>query len=254
MVCCTFTDASHETRLDKSSQGGQLHVFADCCILDGKEAKITIVDWKSWKLQRVVRSSLAAEAQAFAEAQDQQEFINIFVLECLEPTGLKLSNLDEILSCLPASPIFTDCKSLYDALAINMSSGLSLSEKRTALEVIAMQQKMQSNNSYVKWVNSERQLADGLTKVSASQQLAELQVRGTMKVVFDPEYTAAKKLKAQRKQSVITARAKASTEAVPAVSHRTMWLEEDSTTAVDEMVAENEVESDSEWRVINQTT
>ena len=45
----------------------------------------------------------------------------------------------------------------------------------------------------LKWVSSERQFADGLTKESARQLLADRLRYGRIKFVWDPNYTAAKK-------------------------------------------------------------
>ena len=75
---------------------------------------------------------------------------------------------DEVLRLLPKSCAITDCKSLYDALEKNESLGLGLSEKRTAIEVTATRQQMQATGIETRWVNSDRQLADVLTKPTAS--------------------------------------------------------------------------------------
>ena len=119
-------------------------MFADKDILDNKSALCTIADWRSWKLERVARSSLAAEAQTFNEAHDMQEWINLFFWECLEPEGLDFRHhRQEILANLPPSPMVTDCKSLYDVLTRNESAGLGASEKRTAIELLAARQRME---------------------------------------------------------------------------------------------------------------
>ena len=52
-----FGDCGWGVRRDGSSQGGSLIIAADKRILDGFEATTTIVDWKSYKCKRVVRSS-----------------------------------------------------------------------------------------------------------------------------------------------------------------------------------------------------
>ena len=42
----TFTDAAWAVRPDGSSQGGYLLFFADQDLFYGKEAKVSIMDWK----------------------------------------------------------------------------------------------------------------------------------------------------------------------------------------------------------------
>ena len=60
-----FGDCGWVVRRDGSSQGGSQIIAADKRILDGFEATTTMVDWKSYKCKRVVRSSLAGETQAY---------------------------------------------------------------------------------------------------------------------------------------------------------------------------------------------
>ena len=67
-------------RRDGSSQGGSLIIAADERILDGFEATTTMVDWKSYRCKRVVRSSLAGETQANVETLDILEFTWSFTI------------------------------------------------------------------------------------------------------------------------------------------------------------------------------
>ena len=69
-----FGNCGWGVRRDGSSQGGSLIIAADRRILDGFEATTTMVDWKSYKCKRVVRSSLAGETQAYVETLDMLEF------------------------------------------------------------------------------------------------------------------------------------------------------------------------------------
>eukprot|EP00959_Pyramimonas_sp_CCMP1952_P405473 8498153-Pyramimonas_sp.AAC.2 len=61
-----MTDAAWAVRRDGSSQGGYLILAAHRSVLSGETVKDAVVDWRSWKLPRVSRSSLASEAQAAA--------------------------------------------------------------------------------------------------------------------------------------------------------------------------------------------
>ena len=108
----TFTDAAWAVRPDGSSQGGYLLFFADKDLIDGKEAKLSIMDWKSWKLKRKVRSSLAAESQALADAVDNLNYMRLFFAECILHDSIDLRQADHVLSMLPRAHVITDCKSL----------------------------------------------------------------------------------------------------------------------------------------------
>ena len=48
-----------------------------------------------------------------------------------------------------------DCKSLFDALTRIESSGLQLKEKRTALEVVSIKERIKKPRISVKWVNGD---------------------------------------------------------------------------------------------------
>ena len=72
--------AAGVVRRDGSSQGGSLIIAANKPILDGFEATTTMVDWKSYRCKRVVRSSLASETQAYVETLDLLETIKVFFL------------------------------------------------------------------------------------------------------------------------------------------------------------------------------
>ena len=75
-----FGDCGWGVRRDGSSQGGSLIIAAGKRILDGFEATTTLVDWKSYKCKRVVRSSPAGETQAYVETLDMLEFTKCFTL------------------------------------------------------------------------------------------------------------------------------------------------------------------------------
>ena len=137
---------------------------SDTSLSDGHSSPMSLMDWKSWALKRVCRSSLSAESQASADTVDSLNFVRLFAADFLHPTGVDLRQTDQVLSLLPGSIMVTDCKSLYDALARSESQGLGLSEKRTAIEVTATRQQMEATGISCKWVNSDRQLADSLTK------------------------------------------------------------------------------------------
>ena len=80
-----FGDCGWGVRRDGSSQGGSLIVAADRRTLDGFDATTTMVDGKSYKCKRVVRSSLAGETQAYVETLDMLEFTKVFNSLFLDP-------------------------------------------------------------------------------------------------------------------------------------------------------------------------
>ena len=148
------------------------------------------------------RSSLAAETQAFTDAVDQLNWLRLFMAETLYAVdgGLDFRKTTEILETQPEAHIITDCKSLYDSVERQESAGLGLQEKRTAIEVTAIRQVMRESHLSTKWVNSDRQLADVLTKPGVDPMAILLvAIRGRWKIVFDPAFTSARKFKAAKR-------------------------------------------------------
>ena len=148
-----------------------------------------ILDWCSRKLTRVSRSSLAAEAQAAANAVDALGWAKVMMAMIVRP-DLKPDS-DEAQRLFGRSPLITDCKALYDA-ARSMSAGRGLQEKRTAIEVLMINEKMHEINADWAWTDTHQQMADGLTKVSVRQQFADKLKRGMHALKYDPSFTAGK--------------------------------------------------------------
>ena len=67
------------------------------------------------------------------------------------------------------------------------------SDRRTAIEQIGLKQALMSVGASVRWVSSERQMADGLTKINARQLFADRLIKQEYKLIYDESYTAAKK-------------------------------------------------------------
>ena len=96
-----FSDAAWGVRPDGSSQGGYLVYATSHSLHQGQEAPVGVIEWKSWKLTRKCRSSLAAESQAMADSVDMLNFVRLFFADCLHPLGIDLRRPDEVLRLLP---------------------------------------------------------------------------------------------------------------------------------------------------------
>ena len=134
-----------------------------------------------------------------ADAIDTLNFVRLFIADCSHAKGIHLRQPDRILQLLPEACANIDCKSLYDALEKNESVGLGLSEKRTSIEVAATRQQMHATCIKTRWVNSDRQLADVLTKPTAlAASMLRLQQIGRWKFVWDADFTLAKNLRTEK--------------------------------------------------------
>ena len=86
----------------------------------------------------------------------------------------------------------TDAKALFDSHHREGLGG-SVVDKRVGLEIKVVKDRLQILQGVLKWMSSERQLADGLTKEAARNLLAERLRHARLKLTWDPLYVAAKK-------------------------------------------------------------
>ena len=193
-----FSDASFACRSDLSSQGGYLVAMVDKTVAKGEQGHYNVLGWRSWKLARVSLSTLAAESQAASEAADSLLFTTTFWNLIWRP-WLPLANLNT--PKMKEEPhLIVDAKALYDLLSKPEVQANSGSDKRTTIEVLVTQDKLACSGSTTRWVSSEQQYADGLTKQSAAQLLADRLRRHMVKLKSDTTFQAAKKKSPQERK------------------------------------------------------
>ena len=195
-VCfVAWSDAAVGNRPDFGSTGGYLVCATTPATLKGETAPVTPVSWRSGRLQRVARSSLAAETQAASEAEEELMMVRLQWREMLGyEVDLKRPGKD-ILK-VPAA-LVTDAKSLYDVLIkedLNTTAA-GLKEKYSALELLSLSERLREGKTSVRWVNSDAQVADALTKPTQGGSLQQLLSTGRWTLVYDPTFTSAKRLR-----------------------------------------------------------
>ena len=80
---------------------------------------------------------------------------------------------------------------------------MSAVDKRSGLEIRVVKEQLQSLGGQLRWVSSERQFSDGLTKMSTRQSLADRLRHAKVKFPYDPACTAAKKKPLSERQAEI---------------------------------------------------
>ena len=124
-----FSDASLGNLPDGGSQGGNF------IVLMGENGKFSPLCWQSKRIRRVVRSLLAGETLAMADAIDSAIFIATLYAELTtgQPKSLSIP-----ITCI------VDNRSLYDAI----KSTKSVAEKRLRLEITNIKELV--NNGQIK--------------------------------------------------------------------------------------------------------
>ena len=198
MTFVAYSDASFACRTDLSSQGGFMVMMVNKDIQEGAEGHYNLMDWRSWKLARVARSTLSAESQAASEAADALLFATTFWTLIFKP-WMPLDSL-ETPKLKHRPSLVVDAKALYDLLIKPEVQASSGTDKRTTIEVLVTQDKLTCSNALTKWVSSEQQYADGLTKASAAQLLADRLRTHLVRLRSDTTFQASKKKTPQERK------------------------------------------------------
>lgn len=97
--------------------------------------------------------------------------------------------------------VVTDCKALYDC--VKRETIQQATDKRVAIEALVIKDLLKDMSCQFRWISSERQLADGLTKVGARQSFVERYKGGHVQLVADESYTASKKKTKEERQRTL---------------------------------------------------
>ena len=197
----TFTDASWATRKDLSSQGGQITLLVQENMLKGSRSPLLRSSWGSRRLRRVARSSTSAEAQMTGNALDTHEFCKLALYDMESNAKLDLRKTDEYLRTTK-SGLICDARNIFDGIVKVETSGLQMEEKRTAIELLAVKERLKQANIELKWVDGEQELADGLTKPWKHEPLIKALDRSEWRIIYDPAFQSARRKRALGIQNV----------------------------------------------------
>ena len=198
-VFISFADASWANRKDFGSQCGYLCVGTERALLDGSAAPCCPISWQSRRCPRVARSSGSAETQAAIQAQEETEFIRLLWLETVQE-GCDDTIINQEISNVGGC-LINDAKGVFDAIHRSESAALSMQDKRSAVEGLALREAIGRSRTLLRWCHSEANVADALTMTdNRAHELSRkfLQSR-VWRIVWDPEFTSSKKLKQQKK-------------------------------------------------------
>jgi len=140
-----YTDATHASLKCGASQGAYI-------ILLHGNGKVIPITWQSKKVSRVTKSPLASETLALGEGADASYLLASLLKEIL------------VLEEIPKIKCVTDSKSLYDTLrTTNVTKDL-----RLRVDIARLREKIEKEEIDVSWVEGKYQLADSMTKGTAS--------------------------------------------------------------------------------------
>lgn len=154
MILVAYGDSAFGNAPGGKSQGGFIVTATHSSALDGS-GEASLLNWKSYRHQRVLRSTLAAEAAGLDHCEDDANFVGCVLGELTVP-GYRAAHSGK--TPIPVFPV-TDARSLFDAVH-RLSS--SFQEKRVEIDIAALRDSCRN----LRWLPTEEMVADGLTKRS----------------------------------------------------------------------------------------
>jgi transposase InsO family protein len=146
----SFCDASFANLPNAGSQGSFVVILVDS---NGLYCPIA---WQSRKIRRVVKSTLAAECLAAVEAAE----MTVYIASVLKDISQCTRHINTI--------VYSDNKNLVNSV----HSSNNLEEKRLLIDISILRDMLaQHELTEFKWVPTEHQLANALTKQGASDKL-----------------------------------------------------------------------------------
>ena len=202
VVFISMGDQAHNNRPKGDSTGGMVTMAAGPESLQGVVCPMALLAWRTWKLKRKAIGSNDAEVQSILEAEDQNFRVRMLWTELNggyadKPLRVDLVDTIEKQITQVRGVLCTDSRGGYDAVEVNESPLLGLSNMRSALQAFQLRDNLKRTNSELRWVNSEYDLADGLTKKRPDSRIGLLKFLQTWhwSIAFDPSFTSAKKSK-----------------------------------------------------------
>ena len=187
-----FSDSSWANASELKSQAGYM-VFIAGKNVDSLEGDVaSLVDWRSHRIKRQCRSTLASETMAMDAAVDSAIFAREFMAEILVEAYNPLQSGRLPSNFMPLEAV-TDCRSLFDIL-VKDGPLSSTQEKRLAIDIGGLKETAtevdpdgERLNEVFKWIDTNHQLADHLTKVKPGHLLRALLSEGRIALrAIDP--------------------------------------------------------------------
>ena len=161
--------------------------------MDGQEAQVAIVQWKSGKTPRQCLGSNGAEVQAITIGEDQNFQIRGLLYE-LKGNQLDRAQLHQQIATVPGALIM-DSRGVFDAATRNLSALHGLRESRAGYELTLSILQARKAQTSLRWVCGLAQFADSLTKFGDRKCFLQfLAQKQTWKLVDDPSFTAGRKV------------------------------------------------------------
>ena len=180
-----FSDASFSSKKQPDSHTGMMIMTTHEQISNNVQSPVSPISWGCKKIQKVVVSTLSAEATSLNSTLDQLSWLRLYWAWILDANS-NWKRPKDTLSKLPktittatynqSDITVTDCKSLYDL--VSRTAVPNCQEFRTQLLARSIKDLL-AEGVDIRWVHSGAQLADALTKVMETSFLRQTLKHGS---------------------------------------------------------------------------
>ena len=188
-----WVDAASQNRVKGGSTQGILVGIAPTSLAKGDITEVSPICWQSSKIDRACRSPGAAEVQAATNGDDTLYYARYQWSEMLYGEV----NVRDPEATVRQTPgyLITDSRNVYDKLNTEVLV-IKGAEKRANIELLSVKDSQMSTDLEIRWVHSEAQLANGLTKAGTSREF-ELYYKmgGRWRIMEDPSMMSARRRK-----------------------------------------------------------
>ena len=190
----TWCDAAGQNRRDGSSTQGIFVCMGPLSLLAGEVEKVIPLAWHSNKIERQCRSPGAAEGRAAVAGED---FMYHARFQWGEMLGKEVNifDVDSIVKSVPGC-LISDSRNVYDKLQ-NTEMTIRGAEKKVDLELLCLKHSQRETGVVLRWVHSEAQLGNSLTKSSTKELQMFYNLNFKWRLVSDDNMMSARKRRQQ---------------------------------------------------------
>ena len=189
-----WVDAASQNRVDGGSTQGILVGAASKALLAGDVCNVSVISWQSSKIDRTCRSPGAAEAQAAVNGDDALYYARYQWFEIVHG-DIDVRHPERSVRQV-GGVLITDSRNVYDKLHTEVLV-VKGAEKRANLELLSLKESQQSTNLVIRWVHSEAQLANSLTKGGSKEIELFYRMQAAWRIVEDDKMQSARKRKSE---------------------------------------------------------
>ncbi|CAE7039082.1 RE1 [Symbiodinium sp. KB8] len=190
-----WVDAASQNRVDGGSSQGILVGLGPLSMLRGEVGSVSIIAWHANKIDRKCRSPGAAETQAAVNGENVLYFARYHWDELIHGSP-NPRDPDASVRRIPGT-LITDSRNVYDKLQTEVLT-IKGAEKKSNIELVSVKESQYRTSLQIRWVHSEAQLANSLTKWNGGHELELFyKMRSSWRIVEDPEMKSARRRKAE---------------------------------------------------------